>query len=403
VRSPPLTRRGLASVAAGIVTAVCASSCASTVLTTGGSQSSTVGAGAAPLATSIDAAGGTWATVAMGQLDQPDNTFWQLLFRPTGATSWTNKIEATAVATNGGVLITPSQGRSLLAGVRPSGFLTFSPLIATVDGGQSWTNGLLPGGLVASPDALAANASGSSLAITGTGSSLSSESVVTAGAHSLTNWQTLTSAGDLAASTGGGQCGPTALTAVAFNGSDPVVGARCDRAGVVGLFERKGGAWTLAGPHLPASADGDQVSVVALQSSSDGLSGLVSAFGAGGTAVMAISTDDLGQSWQVSQPLQLTPSEQLTSVGPVGAGGFFVLLSSSSGPDRAVLLGAPQSAWKQLPSPPPGTATLAFGPGTSVEALAVNTATLTVWTLGSTGGWHKGQMMTVSIQYGSSS
>lgn len=64
---------------------------------------------------------------------------------------------------------------------------------------------------------------------------------------------------------------------------------------------------------------------------------------------------------------------------------------------------ADQSQWKELPSPPPATATLAFGPGTSVEALAVDTATLTVWTLGRTGGWHKGQVMTVSIDYGSSS
>ena len=67
-----------------------------------------------PLATSVPAGGGTWATVAMGDLGQPLNTFWQLLFRPAG-TMWSDHVEATAVATNGG-LVLASGGR--LAGGR---------------------------------------------------------------------------------------------------------------------------------------------------------------------------------------------------------------------------------------------------------------------------------------------
>jgi hypothetical protein len=337
----------------------------------------------------------------MGHLDQPDNTFWQLLHRTGGSGTWTNQVQATAVATNGGLILAPSPGPSLVAGVRPYGLLTFSPLIASADGGRTWTDGLLPSGLASVPNALAVNAKGQALAITGKDQTTESQSVLTSA--SLTTWQPLTSGELLAASPGGQQCAPLGLSAVAFDGADPAIGARCSRAGVVGLFERTGSAWTLMGPRLPAPAGQDLVSVTALQTTSHGLSALLSASGGAGTALLVASTPDGGRSWHVSQPLPLTSSERLTSVGGDGSGGFFVLASAAAGAGRAAVLGAGQTQWEGLPPPPPGTATLAVGPGTSVEALAVDTATLTVWTLGPTGGWHKGQVMTVSIDYGSSS
>ena len=37
-----------------------------------------------PLATSLQTADGTWATIPMGRLDEPFNTFWQLLFKRDG-------------------------------------------------------------------------------------------------------------------------------------------------------------------------------------------------------------------------------------------------------------------------------------------------------------------------------
>jgi hypothetical protein len=396
-----LARSGLGWAAAGMLTMVCLVSCASTVSTSSGAAPKPSEAGASPLATSVNTTEGTWATVAMGQLDQPDNTFWQLFHRSAGAASWTNQIQATGVATNGGLVLAPSLGSSLVVGVRAYQLLTFSPLIASANGGRTWSNGLLPSGLAAAPNALAVDAQGRALAITGKDQTTQSQSVLTS--ESLTSWQLLTSGAGLTATPAGQHCAPLGLSAVAFDGTDPVVGARCGRAGVVGLFERRGVAWMLAGPRLPAPTSQDLVSVLALQATSHGLSALLSASGPTGTAVMVVATDDAGQTWQVSQALRLSPSERVTSVGPAGSGGFFVLLSASGGPDRAAVVATAQSQWTELPSPPPGTATLAFGPGTSVEALAVNTATLTVWTLGSAGGWHKGQVMTVSIDYGSSS
>lgn len=112
-----------------------------------------------PLATSVQVGGSTWATVAMGDLNQPLNTFWQLMFRPEGSSTWSDRVEATAVATNGGLAMATSAS-SLIVGVRPSDDLTFSPLISTTDSGRSWSNGLLDQGLAARPRSLAEGPAG---------------------------------------------------------------------------------------------------------------------------------------------------------------------------------------------------------------------------------------------------
>ena len=106
----------------------------------GGTTRAVAGAGTAapsfptPLATSVQTAAGTWATIAMGHLGQPLNTFWQLFFQPPGATSWSNQVEATATATNGGLVLASAGDRSVIVGVRPSVRLSFTPLIATSNG-----------------------------------------------------------------------------------------------------------------------------------------------------------------------------------------------------------------------------------------------------------------------------
>jgi hypothetical protein len=401
VRWLRLARGGVTRAAVGTVTAACLASCSSAVSTGGESGSGPTGTAAAALATSIDTSDGTWATVAMGHLDQPDDTFWQLLHRAAGATDWTDQVQVTAVATNGGLVMASPEGRSLTVGVRPYDLLTFSPLVATADGGRSWSNGLLPGGLVSEPNALAVSTQGQALAITGKDGGRDSQSVLAS--PSLNNWTTLVTGDVVASSTAGQECAVGGLTAVAYAGTDPVVGARCNRAGVVGLFEDRGGVWTLAGPSLPPAMAQDQVAVTSVQTAGDGLSGLLSTSGPGGATVMVASTADRGRSWQLSQPLPVAVSERLASVGPTGNGGFFVLLSTPSGQERAAAMEADHTSWTQLPPLPAGTATLAFGPGTTVEALAVDASTLTVWNLGGTGSWQKGQVMAVSIEYGSSS
>ena len=155
-----------------------------------------------PLATSVQAGGGTWATVAMGDLGQPLDTFWQLLFRPSGASSWSDRVEATAVATNGG-LVLASGSDSLVVGVRPSNDLTFSPLISTSNGGRSWSNGLLNQGLVSRPQALA-SARRRALAIVQGGEGAQ----VLRDTKDSSAWQPVTTVRALASTPSSRACGP---------------------------------------------------------------------------------------------------------------------------------------------------------------------------------------------------
>ena len=78
------------------------------------------------LATSVQTSAGTWATVPMGHLDQPLNTFWQLFFRASGTSSWSNATSTLATATNGGLIIATPDGQSVEVGIRPANRLTFS-------------------------------------------------------------------------------------------------------------------------------------------------------------------------------------------------------------------------------------------------------------------------------------
>jgi hypothetical protein len=95
-----------------------------------------------------------------GQPRSAGKHVWQLLFRPAGTASWSDQVESTATATNGGLVLASAGGRSLIVGVRPAEDFTFSPLISTDDAARSWSNGLLTDGLAAHPDALATDAAG---------------------------------------------------------------------------------------------------------------------------------------------------------------------------------------------------------------------------------------------------
>ena len=133
-----------------------------------------------PLATSVQTTDGVWATIPMGRLGDPANTFWQLLFRPVSTASWSNEVEATATATNGGRVLASPGNRSLIVAVRPSADLTYTPLIATDNAARSWSDGLIASGLSARPAALAASGDGRALALVGPGED----------GHVLTSWGT---------------------------------------------------------------------------------------------------------------------------------------------------------------------------------------------------------------------
>jgi hypothetical protein len=405
----------LAAGVAGLVLAAGLTGCGRRTSQTEAAAPRTV---AAPLAISTEAAGGTWATLPMGRPGDPLNTFWQLFYRPAGSSSWSDQVDATATATNGGLVLARAGGRSLVVGVRPSDLLHFSPLIATSDGGRTWTNGLTSG-LLARPSALAAEQTGQALALVATGTTTTLQATTTlhdtttpqaAAPGYLATWRTLTSLGDLAGTAAARSCDPDALDAVGYAPTRPVVGARCAEPGVVGLFVQRSGGWQLGGAVLPRSLAGARLDVLSLQPTSGGLAAVLAASGPSGSSLLAAWTRDGGLNWAVSPALQLPADQQLTSMGPAEGDGLFVLMSSSSGSEQLDLVDGPGASWHSLPTPPAGAATVAFGaagdatgPGTA-QALVADGTVLTVWTLGTaSSGWAKGQAIHVPIQFGSSS
>ncbi len=362
-----------------------------------------------PLATSVEGGGGTWATVPMGDLRQPANTFWQLFFRRDGARTWSNQVEATATATNGGLVLAPA-GRSLLVGVRPSQLLTFTPLISTADAGGSWSTGLISQGLASRPTALAMSPGGGALAlVNGRGGPEVLEST-----GGLSSWQPLVTGNALASNPIDRPCEPGPLTAVGYvrvspsrSAPDyPVIGTSCRRPGVVGIFQEAMATWEIVGPTLTAGAGRAQV--LGLFSARDTLAALIGLSGgraelSGGTNVLA-AWAAFRKPWASSAPLLLAKGARLLSYGATPGGGLFVLVAQPGGENELAVVAAARHAWQRLPPPPPGTTTVAFGPGSTVDALAAGRNVLTVWHLASNvGKWAKSQVVQVAIQYGSSS
>jgi len=351
----------------------------------------------APLSTSLVTPQGTWAVTVMGGAAASENSFWQLFVRPASATRW-SLVTPEGVADNGGLVAAAGAGgTSLVVGFRPSQGLAFSPLAASGDMGQKWTPGLLDAGLADVPDAMAVAPSGQTLALLHGGSI---EAAASAGAATAGQWSRLATLSALAASAPGRGCGLVAVNAVSFGPNNvPMAAGSCVRRGVAGVFADTGGAWQAAGPVLPAGFGGDQVQVLGLARTVLGNTVLANT-GSGNAALLLAGTDLLaawsdGARWTVSAPV---------AAGGVSASGFgpggsvWVLL----GGGRAETIGGPGGSWAALPDLPAGTATLAPGPGSGYEALAVSGSRLTVWRL-TAAAWTKVQVMNVPILYGSSS
>jgi hypothetical protein len=362
-----------------------------------------------PLATSVHASGGTWATVPMGDLGQPLNTFWQLLFRPDGSASWSDRVEATAVATNGG-LVLAGGGQALVVGVRPSNLLTFSPLIATTNAGRSWSNGLLSQGLAPRPAALATGPGQTLAIVEGRGGTK-----VVRATGNLLSWHPVTTARALASGSSGHACDPEAVTAVGYLSTAPVVGTSCGRLGQAGIFVQNGSAWLPGGPAIPPGSG--RAEVLGLFPEGGGLAALIglSTAGSGGGAKATTQTSLIASwasssgpgpsgKWRSSAPLSLGTGKSLVSFGPTAAGGIFAVLTSPNGALELAVAPNPSAGWDQLPAPPLTTATVAFLRGGTVDALAVKRTVLTVWALPpGTSRWAKAQILNVPIQFGSSS
>jgi hypothetical protein len=346
-------------------------------------------AAAAPLATSMTTAKGEdWAIVAMGGSAAAENLFWELLTRQPGSGQW-KLVTPPGVADNGG-LVAADSGGSVSVAFEPSQDLVFSPLAQTGDGGRTWGTGLLNASVATVPDALAADGT-AMLALLNNGAI----DQATTGKAASGDWAQLAAPGAVAASPAARGCQVTGLTAVAYTPSGtPLAAASCARPGIAGIFARAAGTWQASGPAVPG---GQPVRVVRLSQTPTGDTALLREGASADASLLAAWTGN-GTRWTVSPSLPLHGGQvKASGTGPGGA--LWVLLSG----DRAQVLAGPGAAWRELPPPPSGTAALAAGPGGSYDALAVSGARLTIYRLTSAGSWASAQVISVPIQYGSSS
>ncbi len=333
----------------------------------------------------------SWAVVPMGAPSGP-NLFWQLFALPSGGSRWALDTPPD-IATNGAIALAAPGGLSLVAGVRPSLNLTFSPITSTVNGGRSWGAGPPAGALADIPDALAAAPDGSRLIGLFAGGRAAQADL------SGTSWSTLATKRALAATTGGRACGLTALTAAAYSPAGlPLLGGSCSRAGPAGIFAGRAGRWQLAGPALPAALAGQPAQVLRLTRTDQSDVALLQA-GTGQRAVLLAAWTAGRGKWTVSPAFRLHGAQVVSaSFGSNGAAG--VVLTGR----RARTIAGPGSSWQALPALPSGrTVTLALPAAGQLDALAATGAKLTVWRAApGAAAWTRSQVISVPIPYGSS-
>jgi hypothetical protein len=239
---------------AALAAAAFITGCGSAAPTARGPAAEAPPAGAPFLATSLATAGGTWAVAVMGGSVATHDNFWQLFTRPAGSPVW-KLVTPPGVPDNGGLVLADG-GHSLIAGFRPSQYLTYTPLTATADGGQAWSStGPLDGVLANVPDSLAAAPGNGRLVAL-----LAGGTAAQAAPSGYASWSTLACQRSLAATSAGRRCGLQNLTAAAFSPSgQPLLGGTCRHLGTAGIFAETGGTWQAAGPPVPAALAGQAV------------------------------------------------------------------------------------------------------------------------------------------------
>ena len=361
-----------------------------------------------PLDATYASGAGSEAVVPMGRLGDRLNTFWQLFVRAPGASQWA-LVTPTGVADNGGLVVSTAEntgarggepGATLsLAGFEPSQDLTFSPLASSTDQGTSWSPGLLPAGLAAVPDAVSASLTAGFVVLVREG-----RGTVLTSAGNPSRWSKFATRGAIASSTAGRSCGVGDLSAVALDPTQGVqVGTACSSSALVGLFDRVSGTWHLVGPRISSSKVSEPTKVLRLVDLGGVRSALVALRTKTHTSLVGLASTD-GGAWSQSVFLPLGSGDRIASTGVEPGGGYVVVVSRSNGSLALDIESGPGANWHTLPSPPPGTATVAVGPGDQVDALAVASTRLTDWRLdASAGTWSKIWTVTVPIQFGSSS
>jgi hypothetical protein len=387
----------VAVIASSAALAACGSpTSSSTSTSSSASNSGAAGVPAVSLATSLSTAADSWAIVPM----TANPTFWEVLVRPAKSATW-QLVTPPGVADNGGLVAAAGTGRSLTVAVRPSQDLVFTPVASTADAGASWSaGGPLSAGVAASPGALAV--SGRQLAaVLGNGT-------IEASSDAGSSWRTLARPGTIAASAAGRKCGTVGVTAVSFGplATDVLAAGTCGATGTAGFFDYSPASPADGWQRLSLPVSGQLVRLGAGTALVRATAGLTALWLGGWFAYSPLgpSAHPSSGAWTASALLPVTSgviaSGGLTGATATSPGGMWVLMPGG----QAATIGGPGQQWLLLPPTPAHTSVLASGPGSSVDALAVSGARLTVWQLdrGAT-IWTRAQTMSVPIRYGSSS
>jgi hypothetical protein len=345
----------------------------------------------APLASAVMGSTNGWALVPMGNLAQPENTFWQAFFLPTPSGNWTLRTPP-GVADNGGLVIATGDAQVDVVAFRPSQQLKFTPLAVTSNHGATYTSALLPDGIANAPDALATGSTGSAAALTGAG--------VVASPPGLAKWQPVTSLSTLQTDVGS-SCDVQQLTGVAVVAGADVVAGDCDHTTKAGVFIKAAdGGYRLAGPMVAPGAQPFAVQVLRVVSYRQGL------------AVLFTVNPGLHPSYRVawestlSGPWSLGPqvaSGTLVSTSVTDSGGFAIVTEGSAGALDAAVIDPGSPTWQSLPTLPAGTAVVSVMPGSArTDALVVNGASFRDFRLSSSEWRAAGPTIKVPIDYGSS-
>jgi hypothetical protein len=339
--------------------------------------------------------------IAMGHLNDPSNTFWELFLRRTGSTSWVLHTPP-GVASNGGLVVANPPTGPLTVGFLASAALTFSPVAETTDGGEKWSSGELPSRLTAVPDALAVNTTGQVAAVVSKGG----RSVLSSSGD-LSSWRPLISAQSLKRSTSG--CALKGVTAVAYTAvSQPVLGIGCARAGGIGIItpvdpsSAKRSGWHDIGPSLGTGRGA--ISVTRLEETDYGLVGLAQVRSGKRVSLVAFwgrgSTDQWSQATPVSVPSGWVV--EATATGGGNGQGVAVLLAFGDR-RRIVTISGPGSRWRSLSGSPRSASGVAIVDN-EIDTFVVSGSHLAVWASAlAVPNWRRTASISVPVPYGSSS
>jgi hypothetical protein len=354
-----------------------------------------------PLTASSTTPSGSTVLIAMGHLDDPANTFWEVFTRSTGSASWALHTPP-GVASNGGLVLSAPVGGLLMIGFLTSADLKFSPVALSTDGGRRWSPGELPDSLTRSPDAVALGPTGHALALV----SGDVQRVLMSNGD-LSTWHSLVSARALSRVVSA--CGVQSLTAVSLGpASQSMVGAACSRPGQIGIYAPlpapgTGRAnWRDIGPTLSTRAG--TATVLRLARTSGSVEGLAQARSDATSSLVAFWGQGTSERWSTSAPTVVPARWAVTATAAGGGSGQGMAVLLGDGPQRRVVdISGPGAPWATLPDPPPGTSGIA-GVGYGVDAFVVHASHLAVWawTPGA-GAWQPVESITVPVPYGSSS